>query len=319
MISIIMPVYNKVGYIGASIESVLAQTHPDWELLIVDNNSTDDSIERARGYKDERLRFFSESKRGPSAARNAAMGHIRGEWVHFLDADDLFDPDHCAEQIEASKRAPEAALVASGWKQFSSDIKNYTLKTPAGIDAPKQVLMDSAIAFAPWAMNSGMVRMSVLTPEFYWPEALDRFLGEDVPFWFKLLSRYDVAFNHGFGAYYRAQTADGRNQFDNAVSFCEGIDAAMKMNIDFLDSIGTPASPGQCENLMRAYAGLYSLARRQQQLPLAREMLNHARKWLDEYTRRNPNPSLSMRFRKLLGLRLFLDLKQRFEPPRRAA
>lgn len=94
-ISIIMPAYNVSDYIGASIESVLQQTGPSWELLIVDDHSTDGTKELAEQYAilDSRIRVFTnEGTKGAGGARNTALRHMLGETCFFLDGDDILLP-----------------------------------------------------------------------------------------------------------------------------------------------------------------------------------------------------------------------------------
>lgn len=94
LVSIMMPAYNAENYISPAIESVLAQSYPYWELIIVNDGSTDTTVEIAGSYKDQRICIVNQSNQGESVARNTALEHSRGEFVAFLDADDLFQPDH---------------------------------------------------------------------------------------------------------------------------------------------------------------------------------------------------------------------------------
>lgn len=101
-VSVITPVYNQAPYLEASIESVLAQTWQNWELLVVDDGSTDhsDRIAQAYGNKDDRIRFIRlADNRGAAAARNAGIDSSRGRYVAFLDADDVWYPDKLDTQI----------------------------------------------------------------------------------------------------------------------------------------------------------------------------------------------------------------------------
>ncbi len=93
-LSIIMPVYNAQAWIAESIDSVLAQTYTDWELLCVDDGSPDNSAELVRAYaeKDPRIFLLQKENGGVSSARNYGIDHARGEYVAFLDADDLALP-----------------------------------------------------------------------------------------------------------------------------------------------------------------------------------------------------------------------------------
>lgn len=93
MISVIMPVYNAANFIGASIASILAQTLKDFELIIVNDGSTDESHEVILSFKDERIRYVRQENLGVAAAREAALRLARGEFVTFQDADDISLPN----------------------------------------------------------------------------------------------------------------------------------------------------------------------------------------------------------------------------------
>lgn len=101
-VSIIMPNYNCGRFIEETINSVLAQTYEDWELLVVDDCSTDNSIEIIKSYcdKDERIRLFvNESNSGAAASRNYALREATGKWIAFLDSDDLWLPKKLEKQL----------------------------------------------------------------------------------------------------------------------------------------------------------------------------------------------------------------------------
>lgn len=90
--SVVIPVYNKEKYISNSINSILQQSFGDYEVIAVDDGSTDDSIKVLSSYGDERIRIVSQKNAGPSAARNHGVRAAKGEWILFLDADDEFLP-----------------------------------------------------------------------------------------------------------------------------------------------------------------------------------------------------------------------------------
>lgn len=97
--SIIMPVYNVAEYVGLAIESVLKQTYAYWELLAVDDGSSDDSGKILDEYarKESRIRVFHQKNGGVSSARNKALSQVRGDWIVFLDADDIIHPRALAQ------------------------------------------------------------------------------------------------------------------------------------------------------------------------------------------------------------------------------
>lgn len=102
LVSIVMPSFNTGRFISQSIDSVLAQTYPNWELLIVDDCSGDDTVEVVSAYlqKDERIRFIQNEKNsGAAYTRNRALREARGEWIAFLDSDDLWLPEKLEKML----------------------------------------------------------------------------------------------------------------------------------------------------------------------------------------------------------------------------
>ncbi len=102
LVSIIMPSYNTGRFISETIESVLAQTYSNWELIIVDDCSSDDTDDVVSRYlSDERIRYMkNEVNSGAAVSRNRALREARGRWIAFLDSDDLWMPDKLSKQIE---------------------------------------------------------------------------------------------------------------------------------------------------------------------------------------------------------------------------
>ena len=95
-----MPSYNTAEFIGKAIESVIDQTYQNWELLIIDDCSTDNSAEVVNTYRDSRIKFFVNSRNiGAALSRNFALLKAQGKWIAFLDSDDLWLPDKLEKQI----------------------------------------------------------------------------------------------------------------------------------------------------------------------------------------------------------------------------
>lgn len=101
LVSIIMPSYNTANYIAESIQSVLAQSYKDWELIIVDDCSTDNTDEVVKPYlSDERIKYLKNEKNsGAAVSRNKALREAKGKWIAFLDSDDLWMQDKLKKQI----------------------------------------------------------------------------------------------------------------------------------------------------------------------------------------------------------------------------
>ena len=103
LVSIIMPSYNCAEYIEESIRCVLAQTYPHWELIVIDDGSTDDSVARVTALKaaDDRIALYhNERNEGPAFTRNRALRMAKGRWIAFLDSDDLWTPEKLEKQLK---------------------------------------------------------------------------------------------------------------------------------------------------------------------------------------------------------------------------
>lgn len=99
LVSVIMPVYNTARYVEAALDSVLAQTFEDFEVLIIDDQGTDNSIELCNRYSDPRIRIISQPNRGLAGARNTGIRNARGRFLAFLDSDDLWEAEKLAFHV----------------------------------------------------------------------------------------------------------------------------------------------------------------------------------------------------------------------------
>jgi glycosyltransferase involved in cell wall biosynthesis len=111
-ISVIIPAYNQGHYLGEAIQSVIDQTYPDFELVVVDDGSTDKTAQVACSFSDPRIRYIHQENRGLSAARNTGILRSSGEYLTFLDSDDLFVADKLETLLNAMQRDPELGFVA---------------------------------------------------------------------------------------------------------------------------------------------------------------------------------------------------------------
>lgn len=114
VVSIIMPTFNRSGVVGLAIDSVLNQNFFNWELIVVDDGSTDEtSLIMSRYIDDERISYFKESRSGVSSARNAGLRQARGEYIAYLDSDNRWEPDYLHTMLSAMSYA-QARVAYSG-------------------------------------------------------------------------------------------------------------------------------------------------------------------------------------------------------------
>ncbi|MDB5023997.1 MAG: hypothetical protein JWP78_1752 [Mucilaginibacter sp.] len=129
LISIIMPAYNVERFIEASIKSVLEQTYTNWELLIINDGSTDNTRHIAQGFssRDSRVRVINQENKRLGAARNTGIRNSKGFWIAFLDSDDLWSPTKLEAEISASNKFPTASIIyTDGWIFQHEDLKNLS-------------------------------------------------------------------------------------------------------------------------------------------------------------------------------------------------
>jgi len=115
-VSVILPTFNRSELLGNAINSVLGQTIGDWELIIVDDGSSDDSFERVRKYQDvyENIRYLRHSNRKLPFSLNAGLQCSSGEYITFLGSDDTYKPDHLKLRVEFMNSNPDTDLIHGG-------------------------------------------------------------------------------------------------------------------------------------------------------------------------------------------------------------
>ena len=112
-VSIVIPVYNAERYIRLTIESALAQTYQNIEILIIDDGSSDRSVEIAQQFSNSGIKIIQQSNRGLSGARNTGIRHAEGSYIAFLDADDLWMPDKIEKHVRHLEQSPEVGASFS--------------------------------------------------------------------------------------------------------------------------------------------------------------------------------------------------------------
>ena len=148
VVSILTPVYNASLYLDDCVESVIAQTYQNWELLIIDDGSTDDSLQRAMKWaeRDQRIKVFHHphnKNKGVSATRNLGIRHAKGKYIALLDSDDLWLPEKLEKQISVMERDPELVVAYSKAITIDQDgvdldesVHNYDFPRICGLGNP---------------------------------------------------------------------------------------------------------------------------------------------------------------------------------------
>lgn len=124
LVSIIIPAWNAGRWLDETLRSALAQTWPAIEIIVVDDGSTDDTLAIARQFEGPLVRVVTQPNSGASSARNHGLRLARGDYIQFLDADDLLAPDKIAEQLAHPKAGDPAVLFSGAWGRFADTPEN---------------------------------------------------------------------------------------------------------------------------------------------------------------------------------------------------
>ncbi|PWB59971.1 MAG: glycosyl transferase [Nitrosomonadales bacterium] len=155
-VSIIMPCYNAAAYLPQSMGSVLSQTFANWELIAVDDGSSDGTLAWLQAQTDPRLRVHSQANQGVSAARNAGLRLARGKYVAFLDVDDTWEPTFLEKLLSVLDMHPEAVLAYSGWKNVGLPGDRGEPYVPPDYEQGEKWVR--FLAACPWPIHAALTR-----------------------------------------------------------------------------------------------------------------------------------------------------------------
>ncbi len=186
LISVIVPAYNAEKTIARTLDSVLAQTYSNFELLVIDDGSEDATLDIIKSVSDYRLKVFSYPHQGHSAARNHGLDQAVGEYVALIDADDLWTPDKLEAQLHALQSHPEAA-VAYSWTNFIDQDDRF-LRTGSYINVKGNVYRKLLGTNFIENGSNPLIRRSALTAVGKFDETL--ITSPDWDMWLRLAARY---------------------------------------------------------------------------------------------------------------------------------
>lgn len=213
LISVIMPAYNALPYIDQAIRSVLDQDYPNIELIVVDDGSRDGTPELAEQFGD-RVKVLRQKNAGPAAARNRGIAESRGDFIAFLDADDVWLPGKASMQVRYLQNHPEVGVVYGDFRHWSPQADGTFSKPPLFISekAPFAVFPEHS----GWIYNAllfdnvvhiitAMLRRSVIEAVGGLDETLPT--GEDYDFWLRISRQFRADKLDCTIAYYRDHAA----------------------------------------------------------------------------------------------------------------
>lgn len=193
--TVVIPLYNKARYVEVAVRSALAQTHPVFEVIVVDDGSTDGSADVVKRIRDPRVRLVQQPNAGVSVARNHGISLAQGDWVAFLDADDWQHPELLANLARAHADWPQADMLAGGFRRIEATHPDGVQPWPLPPETRIELVEDLRIRWmrgTPLCTGAVAIRRERLVrmqPCF----APGETVGEDHDVWFRVADQAPVA------------------------------------------------------------------------------------------------------------------------------
>lgn len=220
MISVVIPLYNKEQSITTTLQTILKQTYQDFEIVIVNDGSTDHSVEKVKRILDPRIRLIHQSNAGVSAARNRGIEEAKGEYIAFLDADDEWKPGYLKTQYELTQKYPECNVFACNYEFKDTQgkvtpiiIKKLPFKSEDGILS--NYFEVASCSNPPLWTSAVMVNKKALEAIGGFPVGIKS--GEDLLTWARLAVKYKIAFSTNTYARYSIPPKNQSNNYTRDV------------------------------------------------------------------------------------------------------
>ncbi|OPJ65367.1 glycosyltransferase family 2 protein [Clostridium chromiireducens] len=221
--SVVIPLYNKEKYLYKTIESVLKQTYADFELIIIDDGSTDNSLKIANSFNDDRIKVYKQANAGASAARNFGIKKAEGEFIAFIDGDDIWYENFLETIISLMNKYPNLKVygTAIGLNDYEKQIeskrrnmeeKDFIIENYFYYKIKKDIYLTA---------SSAVVKKEVFYDIGYFQEGLRNW--EDLDMWARITLKYDVAFSTKICAIYQQNIIGSASRYNG------------KINADFFD------------------------------------------------------------------------------------
>lgn len=241
--SIIIPAYNSIKYLPETLESVLKQTFTDFEIIIIDDGSYDNIVEWASRIQEPRVKFISQQNKGVSAARNLGIDLTTGEYIAFLDADDLWEATKLEKQLQCLKNNPSLGLVHTEMTVIDEESKLLGRKFTSNVEgnALKPLLEQNTIV-----TSSVIVRRSCLETVGNFDSNLTS--SEDWELWVRIASRYCIALIKEPLVYYRQHSKNTTNNWQ-----------MLEQDLRYIEQVfqSVPPQLSYLKNRSYAYANIY--------------------------------------------------------------
>ena len=208
--SVIIPLYNKEDHIVETIQSILLQSYSDFEIIVVNDGSTDKSMTQLSSITDNRIKVFDRTNHGVSQTRNFGMKQATGDYIAFMDADDHWTPNHLEDLFTLISNYPDCGLFCTNY--YFDYGNNFHVKTKFS-SLPKSeswsgIIPDffeaSSVYRIAWT-SAVAIPKRILNTVGYFDENITLGAGEDTDYWSRIALEYPVAFTKKVSAVYKIQ------------------------------------------------------------------------------------------------------------------
>jgi len=193
-VSVIVPVYNREKYIEATLESVLAQTFQDFEIIVVDDGSVDNTrsiVGNLQKKNPDRFHYVFQENKGVASARNKGISIAKGKYISFLDSDDIWYPNKMQLQIKVFESSPEVGLVYSSYSLFGDDNIIVPNALAREFDVlPEGYVLSELLLRCFISSSTVMIKKEILLEMDGFNEMLA--IGEDYNLWLRVAKKYPV-------------------------------------------------------------------------------------------------------------------------------
>ena len=254
LVSILIPAYNAGPWIADTIRSALAQTWLHKEIIVVDDGSTDNTLAVARSFAADGVTVVTQKNSGASAARNRAYSLCRGDFIQWLDADDLLAPDKISRQMElAEPGGDRRILFSSEWGWFRHRVSRAEfIATPLWADLmPKEWLRRKMAGNAHMQPATWLVSRELTEAAGPWDERLS--LDDDGEYFCRvLLASAGVRFVPGAKCFYRMSGSGSLSSVDQSDKKLKSLWRSMQLHVGYLRSLGDDAAARDACNVYLA-------------------------------------------------------------------
>jgi|WetSurMetagenome_2_1015567.scaffolds.fasta_scaffold24913_1 glycosyltransferase involved in cell wall biosynthesis len=211
-VSVVIPLYNKGPHIARAITSVLTQTVQEFEIIVMDGNSTDEGPEIVKAHHDPRIHFFVQEGSGVSAARNQGVEKSQADFIAFLDADDEWTPHFLEIILRLKKTFPDAGLYATAYQICSKPGKLANAKNRAIPPSPYEGLLRNYFESAAFGKDDPFMTSVVAMPkEVFFRSGgfpLHETKGEDLDLFATVALHYPIAYSSSIGGIYHTDASN---------------------------------------------------------------------------------------------------------------